>query len=193
MKEFKKPDLTAPRYRPKAYNLLTDDFFKTFKAKFSKYGDISDKELKKIIKVFNETVYQTVIDSREGVQLPEQVGWLFIGTCDQSKKRNIDYNKSKKYGVTVTNKNWETDGKLCKIFFTSYSLKHKIKNREFWGFTACRNFKRSVSKAYAENWNMYVAVDPKKRIQLLQKSIALKDIDKRKMQEQLKTYNEFDL
>ena len=113
MKEFKKPDLTAPRYRPKAYNLLTDDFFKTFKAKFSKYGDISDKELKKIIKVFNETVYQTVIDSREGVQLPEQVGWLFIGTCDQSKKRNIDYNKSKKYGVTVTNKNWETDGKLC--------------------------------------------------------------------------------
>lgn len=193
MKEFKKPDLTAPRYRPKAYNLLTDDFFKTFKAKFSKYGDISDKELKKIIKVFNETVYQTVIDSREGVQLPEQVGWLFIGTCDQSKKRNIDYNKSKKYGVTVTNKNWETDGKLCKIFFTSYSLKHKIKNREFWGFTACRNFKRSVSKAYAENWNMYVAVDPKKRIQLLQRSVALKDIDKRKMQEQLKTYNEFDL
>ena len=193
MKEFKKPDLTAPRYRPKASNLLTDDFFKTFKAKFLKYKDISDKELKKIIKVFNETVYQTVIDSREGVQLPEQVGWLFIGTCDQSKKRNIDYNKSKKYGVTVTNKNWETDGKLCKIFFTSYSLKHKIKNREFWGFTACRNFKRSVSKAYAENWNMYVAVDPKKRIQLLQKSIALKDIDKRKMQEQLKTYNEFDL
>ncbi len=79
------------------------------------------------------------------------------------------------------------------VVFTSYSLKHKIKNREFWGFTACRNFKRSVSKAYAENWNMYVAVDPKKRIQLLQKSIALKDIDKRKMQEQLKTYNEFDL
>ena len=193
MKEFKKPDLTAPRYRPKAHNLLTNDFFKTFKTKFPKYKDIDEKELKKIIKTFNETVYQTVIDSREGVQLPEQVGWLFIGTCNQSQKRNIDYSKSKKYGVTVTNKNWETDGKLCKIFFTSYSLKHKIKNREFWGFTACRKFKRSVSKAYAENWNMYVAVDPKKRIQLLQKSVALRDIDNRKLQEQLKTYNEFDL
>jgi len=192
MKEFKKPDLTAPRYRPKAHNLITNDFFKTFKAKYPKYENISDKELKKIIKTFNETVYQTVIDSREGVQLPEQVGWLFIGTCNQSKKRNIDYFKSKKYGVTVTNRNWETDGKLCKIFFTSYSLKHKIKNREFWGFTACRNFKRSVSKAYAENWNMYMAVDPKKRIQLAQKSIALRDIDQRRLNEQLKTYNEFE-
>ena len=192
MREFKKPDLTAPRYRPKAHNLITNDFFKIFKARYPKYENISDKELKKIIKTFNETVYHTVIDSREGVQLPEQVGWLFIGTCDQSKKRNIDYFKSKKYGVTVTNRNWETDGKLCKIFFTSYSLKHKIKNREFWGFTACRNFKRSVSKAYAENWNMYMAVDPKKRIQLAQKSIALRDIDQRRLNEQLKTYNEFE-
>jgi hypothetical protein len=192
MKEFNKPDLTAPRYRPKAYNLLNNDFFKLFKAKYPKYQNVSDREIKNIIKTFNETVYQTVIDSREGVQLPEQVGWLFIGTCNQSSKKNIDYYKSKKYGVTVTNKNWDTDGKLCKIFFTSYSLKHKIKNREFWGFTACRNFKRAVSKAYAENWNMYIAVDPKKRIQLTQQSIALKDIDKRKLNEQLKTYNEFE-
>ena len=50
MKEFKKPDLAAPRYRPKAHNLLTNDFFKTFKTKFPKYKDIDEKELKKIIK-----------------------------------------------------------------------------------------------------------------------------------------------
>lgn len=191
MKEFKKPDLTASRFRPTVHNLSNDDFFKTFKLKFPKYNKIDDKELKKIIKVFNETLYSTVIDSREGVQLPEQIGWLFIGTCEQSKKRNIDYNKSLKYGVTVTNKNWETDGKLCKIFFTSYNLKHKIKNREFWGFTACRNFKRAVSKAYAENWNMYVRVDPKKRIQIAEQRIALKEISSRQLAEQLKTYNEF--
>jgi hypothetical protein len=192
MKEFKKPDLSAPRYRAKAHNLMTNDFFKNFRAKFPKYEKVSDKELKKIIKVFNETVYQTVIESREGVQLPQEVGWLFVGTCDQSKKKNIDYNKSKKYGVTVTNKNWETDGKLCKIFFTSYNLKHKIKNREFWGFTACRNFKRSVSKAYAENWNIYVQVDPKKRIQVVERRLAFKEVRDRSLMLQLKTYNEFE-
>jgi len=37
-----------------------------------------------------------------------------------------------------------------------------------------------------------MAVDPKKRIQLAQKSIALKEIDKRRLNEQLKTYNEFE-
>jgi len=56
MKEFKKPDLTAPRYRPKAHNLITNDFFKIFKARYPKYENISDKELKKIIKTFNKTV-----------------------------------------------------------------------------------------------------------------------------------------
>jgi hypothetical protein len=31
-----------------------------------------------------------------------------------------------------------------------------MKNREFWGFTASREFKRTVAKSYPENWNMYV-------------------------------------
>ena len=57
-----------------------------------------------------------MIDKRDGVQLPETIGWLFIGTCEQSKKKNIDFAKSVKYGMIVSNKNWETDGKLAKIF-----------------------------------------------------------------------------
>jgi NAD-dependent DNA ligase len=39
-------------------------------------------------------------------------------------------------------------GKLAKIFFTNYAPKHKMKNREFWGFTACREFKRAVATSY---------------------------------------------
>jgi hypothetical protein len=78
--------------------------------------------------IFNQILYETVIETRDGVQLPEQIGWLFIGTCPTSKKRNINYVKSNKYGVEITNNNWETDGKLAKIFFTNYAPKHKIKN-----------------------------------------------------------------
>ena len=193
MKEFKSPDLTAPRYRPEVHTIMNREFFESFKKKHPKYKDLDNVELRKIVKYFNNTLYQTVIDTRDGVQLPEQIGWLFIGTCQSPKKQNIDFVKSKKYGVAVSNKNWETDGKLAKIFFTSYALKHKMKNREFWGFVACREFKRAVAKAYPENWNMYIVVEPTRKIKLNSTRNYLASSAKKQETEGLKHYNEFDL
>jgi hypothetical protein len=154
---------------------------------------VDNKLLKTIIKKFNTTVYQTVIDKRDGVQLPETIGWLFIGTCQQSKKQNIDYAKSNKYGMAVSNKNWETDGKLAKIFFSSYAPKHKMRNKEFWGFTASREFKRSVAKTYPENWNIYVVVDATTKLRLTYQKSMQKDFVLKKQKEALEKYNEFDL
>lgn len=193
MKEFKKPDINAPRYRPSVYNLLNKEFFESFREKHPKYRDVKDAELKKIIKLFNQIMWQTVIDNRDGVQIPEQIGWLFVGTCQRSKKNNIDFAKSKQYGVQVTNNNWATDGKLAKIFFSNFAPKHKIRNREFWMFVACRDFKRAVAKAYPENWNMYIVADPKRQARLIYSKSEYKDILKQKDAKTLETYNEFEL
>jgi hypothetical protein len=193
MKEFRKPDVTAPRFRPEARNVLTKEFFNLFKQKNPKYKEIDNADLRKVIKKFNQIVYQTVIDTRDGVQLPEQIGWLFIGTCQQSKKENIDYAKSLKYGVRVTNKNWDSDGKLAKIFFSNHAPKHKIKNREFWSFVACREFKRSVAKTYPENWQMYVAANPQTKLQWAYGRTTYKDMKLKETAKKLQNYNEFDL
>jgi len=117
----------------------------------------------------------------------------FVGTCINSKKKNIDFAKSKEYGVKVTNKNWDTDGRLAKIFYSNYAPKYKIKNREFWYFVACRDFKRLVAKTYPENWNMYVTIEPTKKIKQQYARQAYKDYINNKTKEQLKDYNEFDL
>ena len=193
MKEFKKPDVTAPRFRPAVYNVLNKEFFESFKKKYSKYKDLDNLDLKNIIKKFNYAVYNKVIDVRDGIQLPESIGWLFIGTCQQSKKQNINYAKSLKYGVSVSNNNWETDGKLAKIFFTNHAPKHKIKNREFWGFTACRNFKRSVAKTYPENWNMYIVVDATKKLNLTYSNTVYRDRKNKEAELALKQYNDSNL
>ena len=193
MREFNKPDVKASRYRPEVSTILNKEFFENFKKTHTKYKNLDDKLLRKIIKRFNQVLYQKVIDTRDGVQLPEQIGWLFIGTCQQSKKDNIDYAKSKKYGVKVTNNNWDTDGKLAKIFFTNYAPKHKMKNREFWGFTACREFKRSVAKSYPENWNMYLQVVSKAKIDKVYNSAIYKDYLNKVKNKALKSYNEFDI
>jgi hypothetical protein len=193
MREFKKPDVKASRYRPEVYTLLNKEFFDNFKKTYPKYKDVDNKILRKIIKRFNQVLCQSIIDTRDGYQLPEQLGWIFIGTCKSSRKENIDYVKSKKYGIRVTNNNWETDGKLAKIFFTNYAPKHKMKNREFWGFTACRDFKRAVAKSYPENWNMYVEVLPQSKIEKVYKSVLYKDHLNKVNKTALKSYNEFDL
>lgn len=193
MDGFKKPDVKAPRFRPDVHNVLNKEFFEMFKKKYSKYKDIDNQLLKTIVRKFNNAVYNTVIDKRDGVQLPEQIGWIFIGTCQESKKKNIDFVKSNKYGVTVTNRNWETDGKLAKIFFTSHAPKHKMKNREFWTFVACREFKRKVSKTYPENWNMYLVVDPTTKLRQTYQKAMFKQAMLEKTKKELKTYNEFDI
>jgi len=193
MKEFKKPDVKGPRFRPETKNILTKDFFILFKKKYPKYKTIDNIELRKIIKKFNQVVYQTVIDNRDGVQLPEQIGWLFIGTCQQSKKENIDYAKSLKYGLRVSNKNWESDGKLAKIFFSNHAPKHKIKNREFWSFVACREFKRSVAKQYPENWQMYVEANPQTKLQYTYGRSLYKNLKLKNKEKEIHKYNDFEL
>ena len=193
MREFKKPDLTAPRFRPEVYNVLSEEFFDNFRKKHPKYAKLTNAALKKIAKTFNQHVYNTVIDTRDGVQLPEQIGWLFIGTCQQSKKYNVDFGKSKTYGVQVSNNNFATDGKLAKIFYSNYAPKHKIRNREFWTFIACRDFKRSVAKTYPENWNIYVVVENGRQVKLTYNKEMYKDKKAKEQSEALKTYNEFDL
>jgi len=193
MKEFNKPNVKASRYRPQVNTILDKEFFENFKQAHPRYKDLDDKLIRKMIKRFNQVLCQAVIDTRDGVQLPEQLGWIFIGTCQKSKKKNIDYGKSQKYGVSVSNKNWETDGKLAKIFLSNYAPKLRMKNREFWGFTACREFKRAVAKSYPENWNMYVEVTPKSKIDKVYNSAMYKDFLKKSEDKALKNYNEFDI
>ena len=68
MKEFNKPDVKSSRYRPEAHTILNKEFFDNFKKAHPKYKDMDNKLLRKIIKRFNQVVYQAVIDTTDGVQ-----------------------------------------------------------------------------------------------------------------------------
>jgi hypothetical protein len=82
---------------------------------------------------------------------------------------------------------------MTKIFFSNHALKHKIKNREFWSFVACREFKRSVAKSYPENWQMYVEVSPEIKLQWAYSRTVYKDLQNKKTANTLQNYNEFDI
>ena len=189
-KIFKGPDVKGKRFRQDEYHVLNRQFYKAFKEKYPKYKDVSTKDLYKICTTFHNLFFETVIETRDGVKLPENLGNIFIGTCQTSKfRRNIDFGKSTKYGVIVTNTNWDTDGKLAKIFYTNNATKYTFSNRECWAFAGSRNFKRSVAKTYSENWPMYIQVDPMKKIRKMFTKSRQKDYVKGIEKEKLKQKN----
>ena len=144
--------------------MLNADLINEFKDKHPIYSKISNDKFKKIITLFNSRIWSEVIENRDGVELPDSLGYLFIGTCPAAKNVNPDYALSKKYGKVLQNKNWETDGKVAKIFYTNYSTKYRFKNRELWQFIAVRQFKRAVAKSYPKKWTKYITMVNKKKV-----------------------------
>lgn len=191
-KEYKKPDLKAPRYRPKKLNLSNVEFYNQFIIDNPKYSNISVQTFKEIIKSFNGKIWETVVDYRDGVELPEQLGYLFIGSCPR-KKSNVDFNKSKHYGIVLQNQNWESDQFIAKIFYTNYETKYRFKNHELWGFKGVRDFTRKVGQTYPKEWKKYIQVDNKIKISRLFRKHAGEHKRKIETTELLKDYDEFKL
>ncbi len=191
-KPFRKPDLNAPRFRGKRLRILNAEFCKAFREEHPKYAYLSDQDIKQIIEGVNGRLWQTVIDERDGVELPEQLGYLFIGSCP-AKKMNKDYKTSKELQQLIQHRNWESDNYLAKIFYTNYGSKYRFMFSKLWGFKPVRQFSRSVGQTYPDQYLKYLVVDNKRRInEIFNKKAFKMDIEKQE-KEMLKDYNEFDL
>ena len=193
MSSYKKPDLNAPRYRPKKLNLTNASFFERFVQENPKHSHITADQFKNVIATFNGKIWETVIKERDGVQLPEQLGFIFIGTCPRKKGDNTAYKKSEHFGVKVQNQNWESDQYIAKIFYTNFETKYRFKNHELWGFSGVRDFKRTIAKTYPTEWKKYVQVDNMMKISRLFRIAKFKQAKVLETAELLKDYDEFNL
>lgn len=193
MRDFKEPDVKAPRYRSKALDIINKDFFAEFKAQNPEYRDLPNNELKELIGLINGTIWSTVIKERDGVELGSGLGYLFIGSCVRKKSHNTDYNLSKRYKKLIEHRNWESDQYVAKIFYTNFEQKYRFKFHELWAFKAVRQFKRSVSEEYPDNWKKYIQVDNMMKICSLFRKQSYKMSKQKEDKELLKEYNEFEL
>lgn len=194
MKEFRKPDLNAPRYRTQRQDILNKDFYNLFRETNPKYSHLSDKDIRTIIKEVNGKIWTTVLEERNGIELPEQLGYIFIGSCPAPKKDNPNYHISKKLDKIIQHRNWESDQYLAKIFYTNAASKYRFQFSNLWGLSPVRQFSRKVAEVYPENFNKYIVVEDYKRINAVF-SKKMYGLDMRKIEKEiLKTvYNEFDL
>jgi glutaredoxin 2 len=188
-----KPDLTAPRFTSKTLNAVSrTSFLKHFRKKHPEFSHLTEPEIRNIIKTFNETIVEQVIDCRYGVDLPEFTGRLFIGSCRKKHKPNVDFKKTAYSKQTIQHRNFESDDYLAKIFYTTYDIKHAYKNSNLYSFKACRNFTRMVGRTYPIHWKKYILIEPFKKLTGLFKQNISKLERQDRTEEYIKTYDEFD-
>jgi hypothetical protein len=192
MKEAVKRNLKGPRYRAPRLNTLSDEWIDQIKS--SSDCLVKDSEvIKEIIVSLNEQIKDIIIDTRDGVELPEQLGYIFLGTCQPKIRKNVDFKTTDHYLKVIQHRNWESDNYLAKIFYSNYESKYKFKFHELWGFKACRSFTREVGKKYPENWKMYIQVDHTLKVSRLYRNY-LKDVNRVSIdKERLEDYNPLEL
>ncbi len=191
--KFNAPDLNAPRFRPESYQMLSKELHQKFMKAYPKYANVPYSLFKEIVYNINEEIWQTVIDYRDGVELPEQLGYIFIGSCPRRKRSSANYMKSIQFERLIQNRNWESDEYLAKIFYTNYETKYKFKNHDLWGFSAVRQFKRNFAKVYPKEFKKYVVVDNTTQISRLFRKIRIDNFKKKKLKATLENYNELDI
>lgn len=193
IKVINTPDLQAPRYRPVRTSVSTKPFCNSFRKKYPQYKNITDTILRQILTTHSELLYKEVINNRDGVELPEGLGFLFIGTCNAMKNHNTDYATSIKLKSLLRHRNFESDNYVAKIFYTNYANKYKFKDRELWKFKGERDFTRLVSKEYPDNWKKYIQVENFEKINKFYKKSTVKEYYAKKYEVDVKEYNEFDM
>lgn len=172
---FAKPNLNAPRERNERFMVLNKSVFEKYKKKYPD-SKLSYAQFKNIVEIGNQIIVYNVINNRDGVDLPEMLGHLFIGACPKKKEQQYDYVTARENNMPINHKNFDSNQYLCKIFYSNYETKYQFRLRKYWYFSACRSFKRAVSKAFTEDWNRYIKISPFKKISHQIKQLGIRTI-----------------
>ena len=165
---------------------------KQFISTFLKDNPGSEKyDIKGILFDFNKKLSDIIIRTRDGIELPNNLGSMFTITYPKKDNR-VNILRSKELCSVVTYTNAECDGYQCRIVHVTDQVKTRNKYSKFWGFTPSRDTNKQLSIVYPTQWKIYVLV-----ANILFASGALRR--KRGAQEsarehqriELKTYNEF--
>ena len=176
---FKKPDLKASRNRLKKYNVQTKEFFNDFRNKYPEYKHLKDTELRKKLRLINEWIIEEILNTRDGVELPQGIGYMFIGSCPKKISPNPDMQKSYIYNQVVNNlKDMFYEYKESSYFI---GIEFKYDNKTYNVFCVHPNeinswqYATSMIKIMREDGGYFneIKVDKKKRILLFESFRAL--------------------
>jgi len=187
------PDLSAARFRAKRTNLIDKELLEKFKLKYPQYKNLDLATFRKVFHHHCGEIRETVISTRDGVELPEGIGCLFIGAIRYKGPRLVNWAKCKQMGQRVYEKNFTSDGMLAKIYYSNYGTKYSMRDKQLWRFTPCRNFKRDTSKVFSERWTMFMESPNYSKLTKDYNRTIARQIMAKRAERQIKDYNDFDI
>ena len=190
---FKKPNLNAPRVRHRVYNFHNQDFFDEFRKLYPEYESLSNKVLRDKLSFITDCVKEQVLNTRDGIELPLGLGYIFLGSCQKKINPNPDMIASYEHNKIISHKNYESDQYLAKIFYTTFETKYRFKYHNTWGFKPCRKFKRAVKPIYIENYTRYIKIDNFIKISTIFRKNNKRMEESIKNEELLLTYNDLEI
>ena len=174
-------------------------FYNKLKADHPNLQKYRDQEILKCIEGFNRLIADTIIDYRDGVQLPANMGLLMI--CTLGKRTNsIDHKRSAELGVEVHMQNEHSDGYGGGIYYSTCLPKenqvkkvHMYRNCQYWTMCPSEKLKAQIAIAYKENWKKYHMVPKSRRYEDMVEDSYQKQMKTKQDVKQIKdTYNEFE-
>jgi hypothetical protein len=123
--------------------IVTPKFFKLFQETHLQVS-ISYKQFTDIINLSNELTSLKVIENTSGFKLPENLGYIAV-TRYKSKRRAIDFKKTKELGQTVYHTNFHSYGYTNRIQWFSSQIT-KCKFHQIYKFVPERKVSRELAK-----------------------------------------------
>lgn len=157
---YKAPNLHAPRTRDIARDFLSYPakdyygFFARLKEQHPQLAKYSNQKIALWITAYNKAMAKAVVENRDGVQLPERIGYVVTGICKPTPttaSNNIDFAASKRLGANVHYRNAHTNGYIAKIYYTNNVPRCRFTNHNLWTFKPVRALTRAVSAVMKEN------------------------------------------
>lgn len=160
---MKQPDRKAPRFRHTEKRVLNSELVEKIQKLFPNLK-LSRKDIRFIINTFNSLCADTIAETRDGIELPEQLGYVVLGKCKTKEFWSPDHKKTWIYDTRVDFTNYESNQWVCKVFYSNFAHKYRFKNCKYWGFEASRPLKQKVSKAFIKWHTKYIIADDYYRI-----------------------------
>lgn len=161
---FKAPDIKGPRFRKHTKAVIDKAFIDKFIKRFPEHASIKPDMFRTVIKNFHGEIVKALIENRDGIELPEGLGFLFIANCQKSKKENIDFKASTLAGRKILHQNWDSDNRLMKIIFSNAAVRYRLANKQIWAFRLVKANRKSVSVGYKRQWTKYHFIPNEKGI-----------------------------
>jgi len=127
------------------------------------FKDLTFLEFQSIIIKFNKELVNAIIDYPGGYELPNASGFIMIAAVKKGGKVVVDKGDGVEYTRQELN-NIATNGHLCKIMYSNYEDKYRIKDKRIWTFKASKEFRKLASDAFVKNYKKYAYLDKKTKL-----------------------------